>query len=81
MKQRFLMQGTALLMLLMSVSLPLAAKVSGLPNFTELFEKTGPAVVNIRVTLFGTRSGRSSDQNDGQPDGRGENPPEVPEFF
>ena len=81
MKQRFLMQGTALLMLLMSVSLPLAAKVSGLPNFTELFEKTGPAVVNIRVTQFGTRSGRSSAQNDGQPDGRGENHPEVPEFF
>ena len=61
MKQRFTVQFAVLLMLFMS--LPLAAKVSGLPDFTELVEKAGPAVVNIRVTQFGTRSRRPSDQN------------------
>ena len=78
MKQRMTVQLAGLLMLLMS--LPLAARVSGLPDFTELVEKAGPAVVNIRVTQFGSR-GRSSEDNDGQ---RGEQPedhPEIPEFF
>ena len=56
MKQRITLQFAALLILL--VSLPLAAKVSGLPDFTGLVEKAGPAVVNIRVTQFGTRSQR-----------------------
>lgn len=54
MKQRITVQFAALTMLLMS--LPLAAKINGLPDFTELVEKAGPAVVNIRVTQFGTRS-------------------------
>src|SRR5680860_422960 len=58
MKQRISLQFAALLMLM--VSLPLAANVTGLPDFTELVEKTGPAVVNIRVTQFGTRGPRSS---------------------
>ena len=48
MKQVITVRIAALLMLFLS--LPLAAKVSGLPDFTELVEKTGPAVVNIRVT-------------------------------
>jgi len=64
-------------LLFMLVSLPAVAKVSGLPDFTELVEKTGPAVVNIRVTQFGTRNSRSSSQR-GE---RGEDHPEVPEFF
>ncbi len=53
MKQKVTLQFAVLLMLFMS--LPLAAKVTGLPDFTELVEKAGPAVVNIRVTQFGTR--------------------------
>jgi serine protease Do len=74
MKQRITLQFVALLMLF--ISLPLLAKVGGLPDFTELVEKAGPAVVNIRVTQFGNRN-PSSDQGEGQP----ENHPEIPEFF
>ncbi len=78
MRQKIWLQFAALLMLMMSM--PLMAKVSGLPDFTELVEKAGPAVVNIRVTQFGTRDRRSA-QRDGS---RGEQPedhPEIPEFF
>ena len=57
MKQRVALQFTLLLMLFMS--LPALARVTGLPDFTELVEKTGPAVVNIRVTKFGTRGQRA----------------------
>ena len=64
-------------LLFMLISLPAVAKVSGLPDFTQLVEKTGPAVVNIRVTQFGTRNSRSPSQRDE----RGEDHPEVPEFF
>jgi len=74
MKQRITLQFLVLLMLF--ISLPLLAKVGGLPDFTELVEKAGPAVVNIRVTQFGNRN-PSSDQAEGQP----ENHPEIPEFF
>lgn len=78
MKQRIKLQFAALMILM--VSLPLAAKVTGLPDFTELVEKTGPAVVNIRVTQFGSRGPRP-----GERDGaRGDQPeahPEIPEFF
>lgn len=79
MKQKVTVQMVALLMLFMS--LPLAAKVSGLPDFTELVEKAGPAVVNIRVTKFGKRSLQSPEQNGAQPGEPGEAHPEVPEFF
>jgi serine protease Do len=52
------------------------AKVTGLPDFTELVEDAGPAVVNIRVTQFG------DDFDDGQ---RGAQNPhsqeDIPEFF
>jgi serine protease Do len=77
MKLRIRLQFAALLMLVMS--LPAAARVTGLPDFSELVEKAGPAVVNIRVTQFGTRDRRSeSDRARGdQPDGH----PEIPEFF
>ena len=74
MKQRITLQFLVLLMLF--ISLPLLAKVGGLPDFTELVEKAGPAVVNIRVTQFGNRN-PSPDQAEGQP----ENHPEIPEFF
>jgi serine protease Do len=86
MKQRVTVQFSALLMLLVSlllVSLPLAAKINGLPDFTELVEKAGPAVVNISVTQFGTRarSPEPSEENDRQRGERGQNHPDVPEFF
>ena len=48
MRQRITVWTLALFML--TTSLPLAAKVTGLPDFTELVEKAAPAVVNIRVT-------------------------------
>jgi serine protease Do len=52
------------------------ARVTGLPDFTDLVEETGPAVVNIQVTQFGERAR-------GRGDGM-ENPhdqEEIPEFF
>ncbi len=55
---------------------PVFAKVTGLPDFTELVDETAPAVVNIQVTQFGERA-RSG------PDGM-ENPhnqEDIPEFF
>jgi serine protease Do len=67
---------TFAVLLMLFTSLPLDAKVSGLPDFTELVEKAGPAVVNIRVTQFGNRN-PLSDRGEGQP----ENHPEIPEFF
>ena len=75
MKQRVTLRFTAMLMLL--ISLPLAARVSGLPDFTELVETAGPAVVNIRVTQFGSRSPRASER-DAEP---GEGHPDIPEAF
>ena len=79
MRQKVTLLFAALLMLFMS--LPAFAKVSGLPDFTELVEKAGPAVVNIRVTQFGTRGPSASGENGEQRGGRGENHPEIPEFF
>jgi serine protease Do len=78
MKRRIKLQIAALVMLV--VSLPVAAKVTGLPDFTELVEKTGPAVVNIRVTQFGTRGPRSGG-SDGARGSTPESHPEIPEFF
>ena len=79
MKQGIRVRFAVLLMLF--ISLPLAAKVNGLPDFTELVEKAGPAVVNIRVTKFGIRNQRSQSQEDGQRGEQPENHPEIPEFF
>ena len=79
MRQKVSLLFAALLILLMS--LPAAAKVTGLPDFTELVEKTGPAVVNIQVTKFGTRGSRGGGENGAPGNGRGENHPEIPEFF
>jgi serine protease Do len=55
---------------------PLCARVTGLPDFTELVEETSPAVVNIQVTQFGERARQRGDEM--------QNPPsqeEMPEFF
>jgi len=75
MKYRISLHLTAMLFLL--ICIPAVAKVAGLPDFTELVEKTGPAVVNIRVTQFGKRKSRSPAQSGEQ----GEDHPEIPEFF
>ena len=77
MKQRLMIQLAVLLALL--ISTPLLAKVSGLPDFTELVVKAGPAVVNIRVTQFGTRRRPNEGQNGAED--QGEPQPEIPEFF
>jgi serine protease Do len=68
-------------LLMLFLTLPVVANVSGLPDFTGLVEKAGPAVVNIRVTKFGTRAPRASDQDDGMRGDPGDNHPEIPEFF
>jgi serine protease Do len=79
MKQKVTLQFMVLLLLFLT--LPVAAKVTGLPDFTELVEKTGPAVVNIQVTKFGTR-GQDAAGPEGMPRGEpGEGHPEIPEFF
>jgi len=73
--RRFIISlSTTLLVLLTN---PVFAKVTGLPDFTELVEETGPAVVNIQVTQFGERA------RTGGPDGMDapENQQEIPEFF
>ncbi|MBT8046974.1 MAG: DegQ family serine endoprotease [Xanthomonadales bacterium] len=51
------------------------ARVAGLPDFTELVEKTGPAVVNIQITQFGERAQQNQD---GMQNPHGE---DIPEFF
>jgi len=68
-------------LLMLFLTLPVVANVSGLPDFTGLVEKAGPAVVNIRVTKFGTRAPRASDQDDGMRGEPGDSHPEIPEFF
>jgi len=52
------------------------AKVTGLPDFTDLVSEAAPAVVNIRVTEFGERAGNNGPDN-GQPQFDGE----IPEYF
>ena len=77
MNRRMMIQLAAFLALL--ISMPLAAKLSGLPDFTELVIKAGPAVVNIRVTQFGTRRRQNEGLNGAE--GQGDAQPEIPEFF
>ncbi|KAA9133582.1 DegQ family serine endoprotease [Marinihelvus fidelis] len=59
------------------------ARVTGLPDFTELVEDVGPAVVNIRVTQFGDQAENQLRQQntdpDAQPSPYGQE--DVPEFF
>ncbi len=53
------------------------AKVTGLPDFTELVAAAAPAVVNIRVTQYGERAQRGQRDQDRQPDRQ----QEIPELF
>lgn len=55
----------------------LLAKASALPDFTQLVEKAGPAVVNIRVTKFGQRAHNDS-ENAGDQQYHQE---QIPELF
>jgi serine protease Do len=52
-----------------------SARVTGLPDFTELVEETAPAVVNIQVTHFGDRAGDSEAMENPH------NQEDMPEFF
>ncbi len=52
------------------------ARVSGLPDFTELVESAGPAVVNIRVAQFGQRARPRQGPEDQPYDEE-----DMPEFF
>ncbi len=79
MKQKITLNLAALALIFLSFSS--VAKVSGLPDFTELVAKTGPAVVNIRVTQFGDRRPQPSEGDRRQPGRRGDNQPDMPEFF
>ncbi len=54
MTKRLIFSVCAVLLLL--TASPVFARVTGLPDFTDLVEDTGPAVVNIRVTQFGERA-------------------------
>lgn len=75
MSKRILINFCAALLIVASHSA--LAKVSGLPDFTDLVEKAGPAVVNIRVTQFGDRTGEQD-----RAEQRGQQMPEdMPEFF
>jgi serine protease Do len=51
---------------LLAPALPLPVRAQGLPDFTELVEKVGPAVVNIRTTERprGVRGGSGNDPED-----------------
>ena len=62
-------------MMFFAVSSPGFARVTGLPDFTELVEEAGPAVVNIRVTQFGERADTSAEMQ--SPHGQ----EDIPEFF
>jgi len=56
---------------------PVFAKVTGLPDFTELVEQTAPAVVNIQVTQFGERAPSLGPDGAGNPHDQ----QDIPEFF
>jgi hypothetical protein len=51
---------------------PAPSMVSGLPDFTRLVERVGPAVVNIEAVIGGTGSAQARQQ---------QVPDEMPEFF
>ena len=65
----------ALVVVLIAVSSPAFARLTGLPDFTGLVEEAAPAVVNIRVTQFGNRNG--GDQQMQNPHSN----EDIPEFF
>lgn len=55
---------------------PAIAQYTTLPDFTDLMETAGPAVVNIRVTQFGSRALSGDDEQTETPDNS-----EIPDFF
>ena len=67
----------ALVALALGMTQPVQARVTGLPDFTDLVADTGPAVVNIRVTEYGERMRRRGDDEAAQPPLDGQ----VPEYF
>ncbi|MEJ8566632.1 DegQ family serine endoprotease [Elongatibacter sediminis] len=73
--------GTLLCAALLWAAVPVkaAAAVSGLPDFTELVEQAGPAVVNIQVTQFGDRA-RNRNRNRGDQQAPYDQE-DIPEFF
>jgi serine protease Do len=78
MSRKILILASLLLSSLLNLNAQVAqAAVSGLPDFTELVEKAGPAVVNIQVTQFGNRV-QPGDSDTAQAP---YNEEEVPEFF
>ena len=58
--------GVALWLGLLATVAPTAVAAQGLPDFTDLVEKVGPAVVNIRTTERGrtARGGSGNEQED-----------------
>ncbi len=68
----------ALALLLTAIASPtVLARVTGLPDFTDLVTEAAPAVVNIRVTQYGERAGGDITGPEGQPPFDGE----IPEYF
>jgi len=67
------------LALLVTVAQPALAKVTGLPDFTELVDMAAPAVVNIRVAQFAERA-RSTPGVDDSPF-EGQIPDELRRYF
>lgn len=71
---------TTLVVMLLVVAQSGMARVTGLPDFTELVEQASPAVVNIQVTQFGERVRRM--ERGPAPDSQAPYPQEdLPEFF
>ena len=68
--------GTFLVLFSMNPGM-LLAKVTGLPDFTQLVESAGPAVVNIQVTKFGQRARKTPDSDGEQP----YHQEQIPELF
>ncbi len=77
---KFLLQSVFCLVALAALAMPAGAQAQGrdLPDFADLVERTGPAVVNIRTTER-SRSDRAGAQP-GVPEGMDENDPFF-EFF
>lgn len=70
---------SALFIVLIAFVQPGFARVTGLPDFTELVTNAAPAVVNIQVTQFGERVERM--QRGQTPEGQPYREEDIPEFF
>ncbi len=74
---RKILIGACMVLLTMNVG-PVMARVTGLPDFTQLVEEAGPAVVNIRVTQFGQRAPTTNQGANGEQPYHQE---DIPELF